>query len=816
VKAGWAGAAARFLEPPAEYGVFTTWFWNDELREAELLRQLRAFAAAGFGGVMIHARVGLSRRIGYLTPEWFRLARLAAEEAARLGMKVMLYDEGSYPSGSAQGRVAAENPDFASRCLIPVSREVAGPADGYWRPNPGRALRDQVVSVAIARETGGGALDPGTLEPLTIEGHGLVRYDVPAGAWRLVSVWSAFSGARIRGVFPEEDDGHALAPAAGDIMAPEAVACFIRHTHDRYAETLGDLFGTTVVALFTDEPNALGRSPQRGPGPVPWTPGFLEDLRGDWRELSGSDDVETWLPALWFDLGGKGESMRELYRRAAERRVRRVFYGAQRKWCEAHGLALTGHPSASGDLQSLDCFHWPGQDMVWRYVEPGRPSALEGEHSVAAKVAGSAAALAGKPRASAEVFGAYGWRLSADEMKWLLDWHLVRGVNCIIPHASFYSIRGRRAYESEPDFGVHSSLWPAIGALARYARRVCALLAGGREVCDVAVLTDPERAAWSAAAELYRGQVDFLYVDAAAIAGGEVRGGALRVGPHAFRAVVCDGAPAIPVRARERLRAHESAGGLVLERWRHGGLAAAVRAHHEPDVVWSGDRELRVLHVERSGIDVYLLANEGESRIDGELALRGGGRLELWDPWTGLRHAWSAEVRGGRRTARLDLARRASVLLVLGPGAEPGGGARDRAGPGESMPTPAIAWRPEDPAGSALALPAPGDWAQVDGFRTFTGTVVYRGVLELDAAQAREARFLDLGAVGEIAEVEVNGQGLGVSAWAPYVVPVEGSLRAGENRVELRVSNSMANAYDGLELPSGLMGPVVLRRSASP
>ena len=51
----------RFIDPPRDFGPIPFWFWNDDLEEEELIRQLRAFGAAGFGGVLPHARVGLSR-----------------------------------------------------------------------------------------------------------------------------------------------------------------------------------------------------------------------------------------------------------------------------------------------------------------------------------------------------------------------------------------------------------------------------------------------------------------------------------------------------------------------------------------------------------------------------------------------------------------------------------------------------------------------------------------------------------------------------------------------------------------------------------
>ncbi len=124
-------AFKTFLDPPREFGIIPFWFWNDDLEENELIRQLRAFHEAGFGGVMPHARIGLSRRVGYLTDEYFRLVRRVVEEAASLDMKVILYDEGSYPSGSACGAVVAENPDFAGRCIRLWEHVVEGPHDGF-------------------------------------------------------------------------------------------------------------------------------------------------------------------------------------------------------------------------------------------------------------------------------------------------------------------------------------------------------------------------------------------------------------------------------------------------------------------------------------------------------------------------------------------------------------------------------------------------------------------------------------------------------------------------------------------------------------
>src|SRR5690606_29715510 len=55
--------------------------------------------------------------IEYLSDRFMQLVSFAVSEAASLGMKVVLYDEGMYPSGSAHGLVVKSNPEYASKGL---------------------------------------------------------------------------------------------------------------------------------------------------------------------------------------------------------------------------------------------------------------------------------------------------------------------------------------------------------------------------------------------------------------------------------------------------------------------------------------------------------------------------------------------------------------------------------------------------------------------------------------------------------------------------------------------------------------------------
>ena len=488
-----------------------------------------------------------------------------------------------------------------------------------------------------------------------------------------MSVWNVASGGSIRGAYADGESAHATAPPSSDILNPEAVACFIRLTHDRYYEELSEFFGTTIIAMFTDEPSELGVDGRVRRGEVKASTHEFDP----WLEKHWGFDPKPWLPALWLDYGDDTAAFRKKkYEDAVQARLQETFYQAQSRWCEDHGIALTGHPGPANDMTLPRWFQLPGQDIVWRNIEPAKESRLEGSSSIVAKAATSGARLSNRRRVLTEVCGAYGWHLTVDEVKWLFDWHIVRGNNLINPHAVFYSIRDRRAWESEPDLALHNVWWPYFGDLATYAQRLCWLLCDGEHVCQVAIFGDGYDLQWRAARQLYERQIDFLYIDDQAVVDAAVAEGQLVVGEQSYRVAVNSSGTHLPAQIPQ------------------------------PDL----------------------------------------RRLPVVVEWTVTR---------------------------------PGG----------------------DPVDLDL-----GDWARREGFELFTGTLSYHAVL--DIPQADEVS-LDLGAVGDIAQLFLDGERQGTVMWAPYRLNL-GALTPGRHAIEVRVTNSMANSYDGRQMPSGLMGPVTL------
>jgi hypothetical protein len=106
---------ALFKNPPREYSTGPLWVWNDLLTEQEIRDTLRDLARQQVKQVWVHPRPGLMTP--YLSDDWFRLWKVALNEAQRLDMNVWIYDENSYPSGFAGGWVPELMPESRGRGL---------------------------------------------------------------------------------------------------------------------------------------------------------------------------------------------------------------------------------------------------------------------------------------------------------------------------------------------------------------------------------------------------------------------------------------------------------------------------------------------------------------------------------------------------------------------------------------------------------------------------------------------------------------------------------------------------------------------------
>jgi hypothetical protein len=87
------------------------------------------------------------------------------------------------------------------------------------------------------------------------------------------------------------------------------------------------------------------------------------------------------------------------------------------------------------------------------------------------------------------------------------------------------------------------------------------------------------------------------------------------------------------------------------------------------------------------------------------------------------------------------------------------------------------------------------------GIKHFSGTATYRTTFRVPpkALSPGRAVYLDLGEVAVIAQVKLNGHDLGILWKAPFRVEATEALRAGDNRLEVRVTNLWGNRMIGDE-----------------
>jgi len=598
---------ADFINPPHEFSLMPFWFWNDTLRDEEILRQIADFEAHGVYGFVIHPRIGLPDNVKWLSPEMIHAMDVAIREASLKKMYVILYDEGMYPSGSSSGQVVARNPEYAARGLSKID------------------------------------LKPGETPKLTGGQKLITIINRPEN--KRIAIIDQPSGGNIRGLHYIGEGSRQMkeeSPPAGDILNPDAVTCFMELVYDRYAKEFGKYFGTTVIGIFTDEPSPLGRGSARGI--VPGNSSLLAQI----KKILGYD-ITPFLTDLWYNDTPDSKKHRIDYNNAVNICLEENYYKRLGKWCMDHGISLMGHPAGSMDIGAEKYFQIPGQDLVWRYVEPGS-KALEGQHSTVAKCASSAMLHLGLRRNLNELYGAYGHNLTYDEMLWLADWCFVRGQNFLIPHAFFYSVRGPRFDERPPDVGPNATWWNRYNEYADACRRLSWLNTGSKQVCDLAILCEDAYLPDKSAKICYQHQRDFNYLEIRHLwedAKTDSKG--IHIAGMNYGLVIIDSLSIIPRQAISSLKALAMNGRLIINKHADfSSLFKGAKLYQTPDnLVEVIDKEIipdlslttpsediRYRHVVKETGNYYIIFNEGSNVVSSKLRITTKGNRQLLNPAT--------------------------------------------------------------------------------------------------------------------------------------------------------------------------------------
>src|SRR5690606_16340936 len=236
---------------------------------------------------------------------------------------------------------------------------------------------------------------------------------------------------------------------------------------------------------------------------------------------------------------------------------------------------------------------------------------------------------------------------------------------------------------------------------------------------------------------------------------------------------------------------------------------------------------IRISRITKEGTNLLVVVNEGETSYEGKLLVSFTGTPEIWYPWTGELEAAQYSRVGDKQTIKVSVARRECIVIAwdrLGSvtatvdksDVEPS----ELSEQNDKVESFERETRTEtidlsegwhiDLAACSKELSSLASWTEWAGLEHSSGSVIYTRSFELPDDVREGSIELDLGEVHEIARLSVNGQELGVRMWKPYVFQLKPELLQSHNELQVEVTNSLANRYDGLSLPSGIIGPVSL------
>jgi len=400
----------------------------------------------------------------WLGPGWYRDLDICLQAAKKHNLKMWIFAERWWPSGEVGGEVPQQ---YGSKYMDAAAMDVVGPRPVWLE------LETEKVIAVVAGKVAGDGVDGDSLVDLT-EKHdgGRLRWDAPAGNWRLMTfTWRYSEGRR----------GRLLVDGA----SRDAVDWYIRTVYQPHYDRFADDFGKTIVGYFYDEPETFG---DWGTEVIP----MLKERGVDWKKA---------LVAWKYKLANANEQVaaKYQYQDAFAETWGRTLYGALTDWCREHNVQSIGHwlehrreylapEKCAGNMFQVQKYSEMGAiDAIGRQFVPGQK---DDNTYQSPKLGSSISHVYGKADdlAMVEIFGARGQDLPYPEIKWWTDHMHASGINFHIPHA--FNPRSPYDRDCPPYFynNGYEPRWPLYRVYADYTSRLSLMLSGGRHVCPVALL----------------------------------------------------------------------------------------------------------------------------------------------------------------------------------------------------------------------------------------------------------------------------------------------------------------------------------------
>jgi hypothetical protein len=432
----------------SDYSISPFWFWNDKIEDSKMLEQLSIMHRIHADAPIIHARGGLINE--YLSDDWFARIQSAVTYAKEHDMKIVLYDEDNWPSGNCNFTITKDEESREHHLEFNCLELDKG--DVYEVNTNG------VNYMNITLINNG---DDNKIDLLSLaDKDGLILYNME-------------EPSKIFEVKLRVNDYEPYGKFCVDYLSKEQLRKFIASTHEKYYEHFKEDFGKTITTIFMDETRFFNA--------IPWT----KELPLEFKKRKGYD-ILSYLPLLIAE-SEKSALLRYDYYDVISDMYREATFMQIYDWAEEKNIKTTGHLLGEETLASQSRFNGDIMRQYAAFHIPGIDHLGNGIGSLDAKICASAAHNYGKDRISCEAFGASGWDMNYEDMVKISNWLFQQGINYIIIHGFYYSIRDERSKDWPPSYFYQWRYWDSMEDYCKMASRMTYMLSGGRNEADVLV-----------------------------------------------------------------------------------------------------------------------------------------------------------------------------------------------------------------------------------------------------------------------------------------------------------------------------------------
>lgn len=783
---------------------------------------------------------------------WWDDIKLIFEECKKRNMNVWILDDKHFPSGYANGIFEEKYKELQPWGITECHLDVVGPVTegatmaDCWLEEEG----DEIIAVVAAKHIPNSEKYSEIVDVTDGLNGDMVYFTLSEGMWRIIFIIKTRCGysERFR-VF-------------SDKLNPIATEKFIEEVYQPHYERFSEYFGNTFLGFFSDEPSfrndtADGRFDiHMGEAfrHYPWGDTAKEKMKELYK-----DDWRTALAGLWFDIDGISDEARYNYMDIVSDEYRNNFCNKLADWCHGHGVEYIGHiiednnchcetkNGAGHYFRSLDGQDMSGIDVVLHQIVPGLTECSSAGyvsykhmnndffHYYIGKLGSSFAHIDEKKkgRAMCEIFGAYGWAEGTKIMKYLIDHMLVRGINYFVPHAFSPKPNDTDCPPNFYDTGKNPQ-HKFFKKNMDYMNRMSYMLNDGKHIPTCAILYDAE-SRWinkdflpleKIAKELYDNLYDYDIIPVDYL--DKIENGALNGEKYNLLIVPCS--ESIPNYVLNKLKTtdikvitvSEKGYDSVFENITLDSLVDYMQDNKYCEV--QSDYKgifLRYYHYTRDDAHIYMFSNEGiNDTINTKVRLSAfdSGKYIEYDAFEN-----TACIKESDGEIEINLSPYHSIMLIFGDVLLDGIAEYEEYNiKSEKILTPEFTISVAERNAEEYKLYKVTDkLCNITGAKElphFSGHIKYEAEFEMED----DGKYmLDLGYVGEVAELYINDKFVGEKLFPPYRFDISEFVVKGKNKMTVIVSNHNGYAVRDkfskylLFEPSGLLGAVKMIKYAT-